>query len=129
MGLAPGGKMRQEIYTDPYDLDDWDTSAGSRCFVHIDNSLIWQSITGKRPPTTPPTAKQYTKAGLPWFDYYDETLPAVDGAASLAGLKSVVEMAAEKGDCPLPENESVSPQNVIHLRGGLRKGQVREGRF
>ena len=24
MGLAPGGRMRQEIYEDPYGLDAWD---------------------------------------------------------------------------------------------------------
>ena len=24
MGLAPGGRMRQEIYEDPYSIRDWD---------------------------------------------------------------------------------------------------------
>src|SRR5262249_2817999 len=35
MGLAPGGRMKQEIYEDPFDLDDWDTAHTGRCFVHI----------------------------------------------------------------------------------------------
>ncbi len=35
MGLAPGGKMHQEIYEDPYDFDDWNQNTNSRCFVHI----------------------------------------------------------------------------------------------
>ena len=35
MGLAPGGRMRQEIYTDEFDLDDWDLEHSNRCFVHI----------------------------------------------------------------------------------------------
>src|SRR4051794_11980884 len=39
MGLAPGGRMKQEIYTDPFGLDDWDQTQRSRCFVHIANSL------------------------------------------------------------------------------------------
>src|SRR5262245_6489745 len=26
MGLAPGGRMKQEIYRDPFDFDDWDTA-------------------------------------------------------------------------------------------------------
>ena len=32
-------------------------------------------------------------------------------------------------DAPLPENESVEPQHVVHLRKGLSRDQVREGAF
>ena len=129
MGLAPGGKMRQEIYDDPHDFEDWDTEHASRCFVHIANSLVWASITGKAPPSPPPTAKQYTKAGLPWFDYYAEGETAVDGSEKLAGMKSVKEMGEAKGDVPLPENETVTPENVVVLRKNLGKDEVREGAF
>jgi hypothetical protein len=38
-------------------------------------------------------------------------------------------MGKEKGDVPLPENESVEVNNVVILRKGLKKGQVREGKF
>ena len=41
MGLAPGGRMRQEIYDDPFSLDDWDHENASRCFVHLTNSMVW----------------------------------------------------------------------------------------
>ena len=129
MGLAPGGRMRQEIYDDPYGLDVWDTEHGSRCFVHIANSLAWRSITGKHPPQTPATAKAYSQHGLPWFEYYREDASVLDGSDVLAGLKSVVEIGAEKGDVPLPENESATPERVVHIRAGLKKGQVREGIF
>ncbi len=84
MGLAPGGRMRQEIYDDPYDLFDWDTSHTSRCFVHIANSLVWRSVTGDRPPTAPPTAADYSRRGLPWFDYYDDRGAAVRGSGVLS---------------------------------------------
>jgi hypothetical protein len=47
----------------------------------------------------------------------------------LNGLKSVVEMGKEKGDNPLPENESVDPDNIVKLRKGLKRGQVREKAF
>jgi hypothetical protein len=57
MGLAPGGQMRQEIYSDRFGFDVWDRSHSSRCFVHLSNSLVWQSITGQHPPYPPPTAK------------------------------------------------------------------------
>jgi hypothetical protein len=129
MGLAPGGRMRQEIYDDLFDLDDWDLRHSGRCFVHIANSLVWNDITGQDPPTTPPTARSYSKAGLPWFDFYSDNGSAVDGSDILSKLKSVVGMGAEKGEIPLPENESVKTNNVVMLRKGLRKGQVREGRF
>ena len=126
MGLAPGGRMRQEIYEDPYEMDDWDQEAGSRCFVHISNSMVWRAITGQSPPTVPPTSEEYTRAGLPWFEYYDDALAVIDGAKPFEKVKSVVEMGKTKGDVPLPENESVSPDKVIELRARLKKGQVRE---
>ena len=92
MGLAPGGRMRQEIYDDPFDFADWETGDTSRCFVHIANSMVWNSITGQNPPHPSPTAKSYSEAGLPWFEYYNDTAPALGGSKKLAGMKSVVEL-------------------------------------
>ena len=129
MGLAPGGRMRQEIYTDKFKLDNWDLEHSNRCFVHIANSLVWSDITGRKPPTTPPTAREYTEAGLPWFDYYAPDEEAVHSSGVLDGLKSVVQMGETKGDVALPENQSVTVQNVVELQKGLKKGEVREGRF
>jgi hypothetical protein len=121
--------MRQEIYDDPYDIEDWELDTSSRCFVHLCNSLVWQAITGSHPPHPAPTSKQYTQAGLPWFEYYDDRATAVNGAQVLARMKSVAELSAEKGDVVLPENETVTPDNLIVYRKGLKSGQVREGAF
>jgi 3-isopropylmalate/(R)-2-methylmalate dehydratase large subunit len=88
MGLAPGGRMRQETYTDEFRPDEWDTSQASRCFVHLANSLVWRAITGENPPTTPPTAVEYTRSGLPWFHYYGEGT-AVECARELERIRSV----------------------------------------
>jgi hypothetical protein len=129
MGLAPGGRMRQEIYDDTFNLEDWDLRHSSRCFVHIANSMVWKDITGEYPPTVPPTARQYSKAGLPWFDFYNDNGSAVAGSGILSKLKSVVKLGKEKGDVPLPENQSVVVKNVVKLRKGMRKHQVREGGF
>jgi hypothetical protein len=125
MGLAPGGRMKQEIYDDPYKLKDWDIKHSSRCFVHIANSLVWRQITGEAPPTVPPTAKEYKNAGLPWFDYYSDA-KALKGSKTLAKLKSVATLGKKKGEVPLPENETVVPDHIIELRRGLAKNQVRE---
>jgi hypothetical protein len=129
MGLAAGGRMRQEIYEDPFELDDWELEIKSRCFIHIANSMVWRSITSENPPTVPLTAKEYTKAGLPWFDYYDENATPLNGSQNLGDLKSVKEIGKDKGDIPLPENESVNPEVIVKLRKGLKKKQVREGSF
>jgi hypothetical protein len=128
MGLAPGGRMRQTIYDDSHPLSDYELSLTGRCFVHIANSMVWRSITGQEPPTTPPTAAEYTRAGLPWFEYYSDR-PAAEAGGVLGMLKGILQLGAEKGDAPLPENESVSPENILHLRSGLKPGQVREGAF
>lgn len=125
MGLAPGGRMRQEIYEDPYQAADWELGASSRCFVHIANSLVWRQITGHNPPTVPPTAAEYKRAGLPWFEWYGDGRPALAGGGALKTLKSIFTLGKEKGDVPLPENVSVEPGHVIPLG----KGVVREGSF
>lgn len=125
MGLAPGGRMKQDIYEDEYKLDDWDLKHSSRCFVHICNSMVWHQITAEQPPTTPPTAKEYTEAGLPWFDYYGDQQLSLMGSAELKKLKSVAQFSKKQGPL-LPENQAVNCQKVIKLRAGFKPGQVRE---
>jgi len=129
MGLAPGGRMKQEIYEDPYGFKDWDRKISSRCFVHLANSLMWRAVTGEAPPTVPPTARQYASAGLPWYDYYDADAVALEGSEILDDLKSVIQMGYEKGEYPVPENEPARPKRVIRFRKGLARDQVREGTF
>ena len=60
----------------------------SRCFVHIANSLVWRAITGEAPLTVPFTAKEHTRHGLPWFEYYSDNSVAVDGSEKLDGVNS-----------------------------------------
>ena len=124
MGLAPGGRMRQELYEDTYGFDHWDRSVRSRCFVHILNSEQYLQVCGAAPPTRPPTAQDYTNAGLPWFEHYDGDRAALRGARRLARLKSVAEKLKE-GKKPLPDNDPVEPA-VVHTVGG---DAVREGDF
>ena len=95
----------------------------------IRQSEVSRAITGDSPPTVPFTSKEYTDHGLPWFDYYSDNSKPLKGSDKLKGLKSVVEMGKEKDDNPLPENESLDPEQIVELRKGLKKGQVREGAF
>ena len=128
MGLAPGGRMRQEIYDDPYGLDAWDQRHASRCFISILNFRQWQAITGEHPPAEPPTYASYAAAGLPRFDYYRD-LEAVDSTAKLKGISSVAAVGAHKGETPLPNNETISRGNIVPLgshRPAPEGRQVRE---
>lgn len=125
MGLAPGGLMRQEIFEDEHGFDAWDRAARSRCFVHILNSVQYRHVTGVAPPAEPPTAADYTAAGLPWFDYYDGDRIALAGAKKLADLDSVAVRTLKQGEGVLPDNDPVRPAVVKRL-GPAR---VREGAF
>ncbi|MFC1490629.1 hypothetical protein ACFL6K_05410 [Candidatus Latescibacterota bacterium] len=129
MGLAPGGRMEQDIDEDPYNLNDWDQEHSCRCFVHIANSMIWRSVTGENPPTVPPTAKEYTDHELPWFEYYSENGNALNGGKEFEKVKSITKLAKEKNDNPLPENETVSPTNIVHIPYKKNHDAVREGNF
>jgi hypothetical protein len=115
MGLAAGGRMKQQVYADPHGLDAWDQSVASRCFVTLVDAVQWREITGEPPPTRPPTAADYTRAGLPWFDYYASDVETLGGAQPLAVVKSVGELAAEKGDQVLGSDGEVDPGTIISL--------------
>jgi hypothetical protein len=115
MGLAPGGSISQEIAEAIELPTDWaPMSEGGRCFVHLVNSAAWHALAGEAPPTKAPSAADYTNAGLPWFDWYSES-PATDGSAALAGLKTVLEHGAAKGEQPLDSNESFVPPPPVVL--------------
>lgn len=126
MGLGMGGRMQQEIYEDPYGLAAWDLEETSRCFVHLSNALQWREITGANPPQTPVTAKEYEKAGLPWFDYYRDDLAVLEGSKILSGLKSILKIRSEtKGNVGLPE-KGVTVPAVLSCGPTKRPDQVRE---
>ena len=116
MGLAPGGRMRQEVHDDPHGLDAWDQRHASRCFVTIANAAQWLALVGERPPNRPPTAKSYTEAGLPWFDDYDGDAEALAGGDKLKAVASVARFGREKGAAPLPDNETLDVTRVVGLR-------------
>ncbi len=126
MGLAPGGLMRQEIYEDEHDFNVWDTENSSRCFVHILNSKQWKAVTGNEVPGEPPGSKEYTEAGLPWFEYYDDHHQALTGAKTLAGMDSVAAKTIKQGKQP-KDNDQVSPENVSAV--GPSANQVKEGKW
>ena len=84
------------------------------------------AVTGERPPTLPPSAQEYSEAGLPWFEWYGGDAKAVAGAKKLASLASVADLGKVKGQDPLPENESTRVTGVRTIR---RTGDTRVREF
>ena len=127
MGLGAGGQMKQQVFEDPYGLDQWDTGHKSRCFVHLANSMMWRRITGDEPPPTPCTASEYKRYGMPWFDFYSDA-EALSGTSALKSVKTVKQVGQQKGIHALPENSSVhvEPQHIHAVASGFGK-QVKDG--
>ena len=128
MGLAPGGRMRQEIARDPYGLRVWDTEHRSRCFIHLLDSLTWREVTGENPPHPPITAAEYARHGLPWFEYYDKEINALSGGQKLKGLKPTSKTAKEKSLVKPFMPEVAEIPSVVGLHPKSAK-VVREGTF
>lgn len=126
MGLAAGGRMRQHLYPDPHRLEDWDQRATRRVFVTLLDALTWHRVTGEAPPHRPPSARDYAKAGLPWFAWYGEDDNALSGSPVLGGLKSVASLFKAKHEAPLADSEDVTTAPPVAL--GQRPARpVREG--
>jgi hypothetical protein len=125
MGLAAGGRMKQKIYPDTNGFDTWNPENFGRIYVHIVNSQIYREITGKEPPSTPVSAKEYAQWGMPWYDLYDEGKGDIVPPDELAGIKSIHAKDKEKGfvnqqdDSPL--SIPSSGVNVLGLKGELVK--------
>jgi hypothetical protein len=119
MGIGAGGRMKQQVFEDAYGKDVWSRNVDKsrKCFVHLANSMAWETITGEKPPATPVTAAAYEQHHYPWFDYYSDALQAKKGSALLANVKTVKEAAAEKGlKGIIPENTSVEPKHILKVK-------------
>lgn len=123
MGLGGGGSMRQTIFNDRYGKDAWDLDKRQRCFVMISNAEQWMSITGEEPPLSPLSAADYSKAGLPWFEYYGGDQEAIAGAKALGQIKSIKDLAKEKRDPILVDDA----ENLTYNVKTIHKGSVSDG--
>lgn len=128
LGLAPGGRMRQEIARDPYGLAVWDTTRRSRCFIHLLDALTWRQVTGSNPPHPPFTAHEYARLKLPWFEYYDKEIKALGGSATLAGTQPTSEFAKQHQQARpvMPDGAQVTSITTLHPK---HTRVVREGEF
>jgi hypothetical protein len=112
MGLGVGGSMRQEVYRDERPPTDWAEQPAGRVFVHLVTPPEWRRITGEAPPPSPVDRAAYTRAGLPWFDYYDQDAEDLTATDTLQAVKPVGDWL---GDDHEPWQEP-SPQQVQPLK-------------
>jgi hypothetical protein len=115
--------MKQKIYKDDFGAEKWDQEHISRCFVHLLNSAQYEAVTGQQPPCKVPTADDYAKAGLPWFQIYDEGKAAVPASTVLSRLDSVAALGVKKGEDAVPENAPLSRAPVVHEVKAVREGK------
>lgn len=121
MGLAPGGRMRQRIHEDPHDLRDWDVARTQRVFVTLVHAHDWKAVTGEAAPDHPPSAEDYARAGLPWFEHHGADRGTLAGSATLAGLDPVAKRHQEKTGAALPGSAGVATPKPVRLGTGPRR--------
>ena len=117
MGLGAGGRMRQQIFPDPYGAQTWDPLTCRLIDVYLLNSMAYRQVTGRPAPETPVTARMYTQHGYPWFDLYEERLGDVPAADALGAVKSVREVDEQKGLGPQQDDApmTIPEHQVIDL--------------
>ncbi|MEV7979607.1 hypothetical protein [Streptomyces sp. NPDC086519] len=112
MGLGVGGSMRQEVYEDDRPLRDWTRTPAGRVFVHLLTPPQWHRVTGEAPPPSPVDRAAYTRAGLPWYDYFDQDARDLAAADTLEAVKPVGDWL---GDDREPWQQP-SPEQVVPLK-------------
>ncbi|WP_369657979.1 hypothetical protein HEP85_35295 [Streptomyces sp. RPA4-2] len=110
MGLGVGGSMRQEIYPADRPLDAWAREPAGRVFVHLVTPPEWRRVTGEAPPPSPVDRAAYTRAGLPWFEYYDQDAGDVAPTDTLGAVRPVGEwLGADHEPWQTPSPDQVIP--------------------
>lgn len=106
LGMAPGGRIRQRIYRDPYGLATWSSRPNASVTIHLLDSRDYERVTGRPAPSAPIDERTYRERGLPWFELDDEALPAVPPAASLRNLTGLPEEGVPTDGVQAPDQSS-----------------------
>lgn len=93
MEFGAGGRIVQEIYADEFAPSDWQPTPMARVWIHPVSIAGWCEWTGELAPATPVDTDLYARAGLPWFDWFDDEHEALAETEVFARLKSYAELA------------------------------------
>jgi hypothetical protein len=109
MGIAAGGRIKQQILRDTYGVETWDPNRRRTLKIHMVNSVVYKSITGQDPPPSPISAEQYQQAGVPWFSHYDEMAQSVKSPAIFNRVIGVEAIDRRRG-------VNSAPTPILHIR-------------
>ena len=108
MGFAAGGRIVQKLYTDEYGIESWQPEPVADLIVYVVNSEAYEQITGHPCPPTPVSPEDYTNAGLPWFELYDEARSPLATTNWLHHLKTIGQVDPQARTAPF----SIDPTQV-----------------
>lgn len=108
MGFAAGGRIEQRLYADPYGFASWRPTPGADLVLYVVNSEAYERITGRPPPPSPISAEDYTRAGLPWFEIYEEDRSPLATEDWLHRIKTLSQVDAGATTAPL----TIDPSQV-----------------
>lgn len=115
-GLGAGGLIKQKIYPDPFDINDWDEDISSRVFVHLLNADIWKDVTGECPPPKPAGAWLMNEAGVPWFKLNDESCIEIGSSGEPFSKIGSVGKFISKQASWLLGNIGFKPKNIVSVK-------------
>jgi hypothetical protein len=117
MGIAAGGRIKQQILEDSYGAESWDEAIFRDVVIHIVNSEVYQRITGLHTPPCPITADSYHRYKIPWYSDYDEKAKAVAPVGVFKRILSIGKIDQHRG---IPAEEglrhAVNPAQIVRIR-------------
>ncbi|WP_354699036.1 hypothetical protein DSM112329_04740 [Paraconexibacter sp. AEG42_29] len=113
LGLAAGGRIRQEIYEDNHGYATWEREPAASVRVALVEAVAFAAVTGLPLPSPPVDAWTYTEAGLPWFELHDPARVGLDVSAKLRAVRSLAELRGRADDVLV-----VDPEQVVALLNG-----------
>jgi hypothetical protein len=115
MGLGAGGSIKQQIFEDTHGIDVWDENSSSEISVYIVNSLVFESLTGFKPPESPISQATYAKLGFPWFSNYDETKRVISAPKVFRNILGVLQIDRTRGNKVENQKEKIINERIIKI--------------
>jgi hypothetical protein len=118
MGIAAGGKIKQQIYRDPFGIECWDYNKRRLVRIHIVNSVAYKAITGRDPLPSPITSEHYQNAGIPWFSHYDEHAECLQASGILNKIMGISAIDRRRGAGNVSDAQplNINPLNLQRIR-------------